>query len=313
MGNRKQGTKNTWQEQAKNTARGVRLRVLDHTVKNNGGYLSQACSAAEILSVLYEHVMCLGPSEGAMVPVPFAGVPRQGMPQYQTGALYNGPKNPEYDRFIMSPVHYALVLYALLVEVGRMAEEGLELFNQDGSTVEMIGAEHSPGHEVTAGSLGQALSQAGGIAYARKRKKEKGRVWVFMSDGEFQSGQTWEALQALSFHKLDNIGIYVDVNSQQCDGAMVDVMNVEPLEHRIKFFGARVHRVNGHDVDALSCLKDEKPDGRPQVVLAITNPCQGISLLEKRRPKLHYVRFKDENEQKEYKNYLNQMQNSTDT
>ena len=101
-----------------------------------------------------------------------------------------------------------------------MALEGLALFNQDGSTVEMIGAEHSPGHEITAGSLGQALSQVAGIAYARRRKGETGRNWVFMSDGEFQIGQTWEALEIIGFLKLDNIRIIVDVNGQQADGAM---------------------------------------------------------------------------------------------
>jgi transketolase len=36
------------------------------------------------------------------------------------------------------------VIYATLVETGRMAPKGLELFNQDGGSVEMIGAEHSP-------------------------------------------------------------------------------------------------------------------------------------------------------------------------
>jgi len=99
-----------------------------------------------------------------------------------------------------------------------MHEKGLEQFNRDGSTVEMIGGEHSPGMEVMSGSLGQGLSQAAGIAMARRLKGETGRVWVFMSDGEFQIGQTWEAIQTISFYKLDNICVYVDVNGYQCDG-----------------------------------------------------------------------------------------------
>lgn len=41
-----------------------------------------------------------------------------------------------------------------LVEVGRMSPDGLEMFNKDGSSVEMIGAEHSPGMEVHNGTLG---------------------------------------------------------------------------------------------------------------------------------------------------------------
>ena len=34
-------------------ADGIRLRVLDHTLNRRGGYLSQACSSAEIIASLY--------------------------------------------------------------------------------------------------------------------------------------------------------------------------------------------------------------------------------------------------------------------
>ena len=230
----------------------VRRRVLEHTLRNNGGYLSQACSSAEILATLYLRVMRLGPHQGPAVPRPFAGVPSASNPNAFTGADYNGRKHPELDRFIFSPVHYALVLYSLLIELGRLAPNALEQFNQDGSTVELIGAEHSPGHEVTAGSLGQALSQAGGIALARRLRGDTGRVWVFMSDGEFQEGQTWEAFTALAHHRIGNLGVYIDANAQQCDGAMADVMTIEPLADRLRAFGAEVHEVNGHDAEALA-------------------------------------------------------------
>jgi transketolase len=230
----------------------VRRRVLEHTLRNNGGYLSQACSSAEILTTLYLRVMRLGPSQAPAVPRPFAGAPSASNPHAFTGADYNGPKHPELDRFVFSPVHYALVLYSLLIELGRLSPDALAQFNQDGSTVELIGAEHSPGHEVTAGSLGQALSQAGGIALARRLRGEPGRVWVFMSDGEFQEGQTWEAFAALAHHRIGNLGVYIDANAQQCDGAMADVMTIEPLAERLRAFGAEVHEVDGHDADALA-------------------------------------------------------------
>jgi len=268
--------------------------------------MSQACSAAELLATLYLRVMNLGPSEAPPEPPPFAGVPGHGNPAV-TGAAYNGPHGPELDRFFMSPVHYALVLYATLIEVGRMDAEGLAAFNRDGSTVEMIGAEHSPGHEVTAGSLGQALSQAAGIALARRLRGESGRSWVFMSDGEFQSGQTWEALQAIAFYHLDKLSIYVDVNGQQCDGEMNEVMEVEPLDARLRAFGARVHRVDGHDVEALAAATEEEDDGRPLVVLAYTDPCRGVECLQERRPKLHYVRFQDDGERGRFQAVLDRM------
>lgn len=281
-------------------ARAIRRRVLQHTVDHNGGYLSQACSAAELLATLYMKIMNLGPSLAPPVPPPFAGVPGPSNSAYGSGAGYNGAKAPALDRFILSPSQYALVLYATLVEVGRMAPEGLEQFNQDGSTVEMIGAEHSPGMEVMSGSLGQGISQAAGIAMARHRRGESGRVWVFMSDGEFQSGQTWEAVQTLAHFHLDNIGIYVDVNGQQCDGAIPKVMSIEPLDQRLQAFGARVFRVDGHDPQALLAPARLQPAGRPLLVLADTDPCRGLELLRERSPRLHYVRFGNEAERSRY-------------
>lgn len=303
-GNGVQGKPDDWQTKARNVAEGVRRRVLEHTLKNNGGYLSQACSSAEILATLYVGVMNLGASEGPLIPRPFLGVPGPSNPASFTGAEYNGPKAPHLDRFIFSPVHYALVLYSLLIEVGRLSPEALDQFNRDGSTVELIGAEHSPGHEVTAGSLGQAISQAGGIALARKLRGDTGRVWVFMSDGEFQEGQTWEAFAAMAYHRLDNLGVYVDANGQQCDGKMDSVMNIEPLKARLEAFGADVDEVNGHDVDALAAPARRQRAGKPLVVLARTDPCRGLDLLRERTPKLHYVRFKSEEERQAYEDAL---------
>ena len=288
-------------------ARRVRRRVLRHTLENNGGYLSQACSAAEILAVLYTRVLRLGPSEAPAVPLPFPGVPGPDNPDYFTGAGYNGPHRPELDRLFFSPVHYALVLYSTLIEAGRMAPEGLDLFNRDGSSVELIGAEHSPGHELTAGSLGQCISQVGGIALGRKLKGETGRNMIFMSDGEFEEGQVWEALAALSYHGLDSVTVFVDANGQQCDGAMDAVMNVEPLAERVRAFGARVAEVDGHDVEVLAAAVEQSAGRGPLVVLARTDPCRGIDLLRDRAPRLHYVRFKSDDEFTAYRALLAQM------
>ena len=295
-----------WKNKVRRTAWGIRKRALEHTIKNNGGYLSQACSSAEIFAALYTKIMNLGPSQAPMIPPPFTGVPGPNNPDYVTGVGYNGPKAPDLDRFFLSCVQYAMVLYATLVETGRMAGEGFEMFNKDGGTVEMIGAEHSPGHEITSGSLGQSLSQAAGIALGRRLKNETGRQWVLMSDGEFQSGQTWEAIQTLCYYKLDNIGVYIDVNGQQCDGKMEDVMAIEPLPNKLEAFGVRVCNVNGHDIEALAAPADLAPDGRPLFVLAYTNTSQGIEILEEREPKLHYVRFKDEQERERYQAFLHQ-------
>ena len=299
-----------WQAEVCRAAQGIRRRVLEHTVKNNGGYLSQACSAAEILATLYLRVMNLAPLEQPLAPRPFQVVPGPGQQEDLTGSCFHGAKGPQWDRFFLSPSQYALVLYAALIEVGRMIPEGLDSFNQDGSTVEMIGAQHSPGHEIMSGSLGQGISQAAGIALGRKLKGESGKVWVFMSDGEFQAGQTLEALQAMAYHKLDNMGIFVDVNGCQCDGPMNAVMNIEPLEKRLEGFNLRVFRVDGHNAEVLAALGRLQSDGRPTVILCDTNSSQGLPVLQQRAPKFHYVRFTQEAEREAYREVLAQMKRS---
>ena len=282
-------------------ADGIRRRVFIHTIRNNGGYLSQACSSAELLAVMYNDVLKLGEPTLPPMPKPFGGVPSADNPGSFTGAGYHGPITPEYDRFIVSPAHYALVVYSALIELGRMDEAALEQFNRDGSSMEMIGAEHSPGMEVTTGSLAQGLSMASGLAWARKRRGEPGRVFVFMSDGEFQEGQTWETIAAMSHHKIDNLAVIVDVNRQQCDGAMTSVLDIGDVGRRIEAFGAKLASVDGHDIAALNAALAGFEPGKPLFVLANTSPFKGMDFLETRFPRLHYVRFKTVDERETLK------------
>lgn len=300
----------TWQQELYDAADRIRYRVMEHTIKNNGGYLAQACSSAEIFATLYQNVLHLEKPEKPLEPGVFAGVPGPGNPNHQTGAIFNGKKSKEYDRFFLSPTHYSLVLYATLIEAGRMAESGLDNFNKNGSVVEMIGADHSPGMEIMTGSLGQGISQAAGIALARKLRHDTGRVVIFLSDGECQSGQFWEAVQAMSFHRLDNILAYVDINGYQVDGKTSTVMNIEPFHKRLESFGARVYRIDGHNVEALAALGKIQPDGRPTFILCDTDPCRGIDILKKRIPKLHYVRFNSPEEREEYRLAYNEIMRS---
>ena len=280
-------------------ALGIRRRVFFHTMKHNGGYLSQACSAAESLALLYNEVLKLGEPTLPKVPLPFRGVPSAHNPDAFTGAGYHGPVGPDYDRFFISPAHYALVIYSALIETGRMDEHALDHFNKDGGSVEMIGAEHSPGMEVTTGSLAQGLSMASGLAWARKKKGEAGKVWVYMSDGEFQEGQTWECLAAMSHHGIDNIRVVVDVNRQQCDGAMSSVLDLGNLAARVAAFGVTCRSIDGHDLDAFRKAAGSAEPGKPLIILANTSPYQGMEFLKRRFPRLHYVRFKSAEERQE--------------
>ncbi|MCX8094501.1 MAG: transketolase, partial [Candidatus Goldbacteria bacterium] len=286
----------------------IRKRVLKYTIKNNGGYLSQACSSAEILATLYVYLMNLGEVTKPIIPPPFPGVPSTENKNYFRGTIYHGGIQKDKDRFILSPTHYSLALYACLIETGRLDEKGLEFFNKDGSSVEMIGAEHSPGMEVMTGSLGQGISQAAGIALGKKLKKENGTVWLLMSDGEFQIGQVWEAIQFMSYYKLDNMKIIIDVNKHQCDGKVENVMNIEPLDKRLEAFGAAVFKVYGHNINEIANRAETTIKNKPLFIIAETNPWQGIEILKKNLPKLHFIRFKSEEEKMEYEEILKKLE-----
>ncbi|MBY8977898.1 transketolase [Rhodobacteraceae bacterium NNCM2] len=289
-------------------AEGIRRRALAHTVVH-GGYLSQACSSAEILSLLYGHEMKLGPSKGPMVPPRYLGW-QETKNERVSGMVYNGGRSAEGDRFFLSPTHYALVVYAALIEAGRLDPEALDQFNTDGSRLEMIGGERSPGHEVNGGSFGQAISQAAGVAWARRHQGDSGRVFVLLGDGELQEGQTWEAIMSMAFHKLDNMTMFIDVNGQQVDGRVEDTMNLEPIVDKFTAFGCAAVKVDGHDLDAMSKACNSPHKGKPLVVLCYTSPMQGIPLLKSRWPNLHYVRFKSEAERAEFQEALDAMQSS---
>ncbi len=297
----------TWIAQCQEIANGVRRRALSHTIVH-GGYLSQACSSAEIFAALYGRVMVLGPSAGPALPPRREGPYRPDPPDARiSGMVYNGGRAPDRDRFFLSPTHYALALYATLVETNRLGEAALDQFNVDGSVMEMIGSEHSPGLEVNGGSFGQTISQAAGVAWARKYRRESGLVWIFLGDGECQEGQTWEAVLSMAFHKLDNIKIIVDVNGQQVDGRTCEVMDIEPLDSKFRAFGAHVEHVDGHDLEQLErACRCEEP-GKPLVILARTSPLRGIEPLKARYPNLHYVRFNSEEEKASYARFLATM------
>lgn len=288
-----------WVERTQATADAIRRRVFEHVLKNGEGYLSQACSAAEILALLYSRTLRLAPVDRPLHPQPFLGVPGNTDRRPPTGAIFHGPPGPDLDRLIVSPAHYALPLYAALIEVGRLASDALDDFNRDGSTLEMIGAEHSPGMEVTSGSLAQGLSQACGIALARQRRGDGGRVWVFLSDGEFEEGQTWEAIAAAAFHRLDNLRVIVDANGQQCDGRVSSVANNEPMVGRVEAFGASAIEVDGHDLLALDDAAERAAPG-PLVVIARTDPVRGVPLMSEKAPMLHTLRFTSAEERARY-------------
>ena len=153
--------------------------------------------------------------------------------------------------------------------------------------------------EVHNGTLGIGLSTGAGLAHGRRLRGEEGEVCVFMSGWEVQEGQTWEAIQACAHHGIDNVWAIMDVNDQQCDGAMSSVMEVRDIATKMRAFGATVVEIDAHDIAAMRQAKAEPHEGQPLIILAHSSPTKGMEFLQRRFPRLHYVRFKTTEERDE--------------
>ena len=197
------------------------------------------------------------------------------------------PRDPLWegrDRVIWSTGHKAPSLYLGLAFAGALDKKDVALLRKLSSPFQ--GHPHwvkVPGAEVSSGSLGQGLSVAVGIALAAKLDARSYRTFCIMGDGEQQEGSIWEAVMEAAHYQLDNLVGIVDCNRLQIDGAVHDVMNVEPLDEKYRAFGWNVVRINGHDmqqvVDALERAKATH-NNKPTVILADTVKGKGVSFME---------------------------------
>lgn len=122
------------------------------------------------------------------------------------------------------------------------------------------------------GSLGQGLSVACGMALAGKT------VAVLMSDGEFQEGQTWEALMFASHHNL-KLKVVIDRNGFQALGKTEDICKLEPLKEKLRAFGWDVVVCNGHNVKRM-VEELSKKRKKPFIMIANTVKGRGVSFME---------------------------------
>ncbi|MEG5262888.1 transketolase [Pseudomonas sp. JDS28PS106] len=214
------------------------------------------------------------------------------------------PENPEWegrDRFLLSHGHYAIALYAALLEAGVLPEHELETYGADDSRLPMSGmATYTPGMEISGGSLGQGLAIAVGQALGLRMKNNDAFVYVSMSDGELDEGAVWEAALSASHHKLGNLINLVDLNRQQADGPSHEILQFEPLVDKWEAFGWHVQRVDGNDLAAVIEAFDKAravPDAVPRVILCDTLMGKGVPFLET-RDKNHFIRVEADEWQK---------------
>lgn len=244
----------------------IRRNALRMGEVQGQGYIAQALDISDVLAVAYFHAMTYRPEE---------------------------PDWEGRDRFLLSNGHYAIALYAALIEAGILPESELETYGADESRLPMSGmAAYTPGMEMSGGSLGVGLSIAVGKALGLKRKGAKARVFTLFSDGELGEGSVWEAFMAAAQFKLDNMIAIVDVNNQQADGPATEVTAFEPLVPKMQAFGWHVQRIDGNDLDAVKAAFDaamHTPEPKPRIIIADTLMGKGVPFLEARE-KNHFMK-----------------------
>ncbi|PLZ02429.1 transketolase [Burkholderia sp. WAC0059] len=231
--------KNSDERAVRRLATRIRLNATNMVAIQGFGYLGQALSSAEIFATLFSP---------------------------------DGPLRPGVDRFVLSPGHYAIAFYAVAAEIGLIDREELLAYGNDGALLEAISTERTPVLDITCGSLGQGLSGAIGLALAAVYAGDGRNVFAFVSDGEMEEGQLWEAAMFAAHHRIGNLTVVIDANDSQVDGAITSVTTIEPVKDKWRAFGWRVAEVDGHNVSALrEAFNTPEEDGKPLVVIARTH------------------------------------------
>ena len=241
-------------KELKEIARQIRVDIINEVASAASGHPGGSLSSVEIATLLYFDIMNI-PS----------------------------PDDPDRDRFVLSKGHTAPALYAILAESGFIPKEDLTGFrNIDSYLQGHPDMKHTPGCDMTSGSLGLGLSAAAGMALGAKHQGKDFRVYAICGDGEIAEGQIWEAAMFSAHYKLDNLCAFIDWNGLQIDGRIVDVMNSTPIDEKFKAFGWNVQLIDGHDFDqiekAVKCAKETK--GKPSVIIMKTIKGKGVSYME---------------------------------
>lgn len=248
----------------------IRRYALQMGEVQGQGYIGQALGYADVLATAYCHAM---------------------------NFKANDPTWADRDYFLLSHGHYAIALYAALIEAKILPEEELMSYGSDNSRLPMSGmATYTPGMEMSGGSLGQGLPIAVGIALGLRYQQKNNFVYNSMSDGELDEGSTWEAAMSASHHRLSNLINLIDVNRQQADGKSTDIMNFEPLVDKWQAFGWYVQRVDGNDLSAVVQAFDNAKSHQaeqPRVIIFDTLMGKGVPFLEQRE-KNHFIRVEAE-------------------
>ena len=237
-------------------AKKARRNIIEQVYGASSGHPGSSLSCVDILTALYFNEMNINPDD---------------------------PKMEGRDKLVLSKGHAAPALYSILSQRGYFAEEELKEFRKLGSKLQgHPDLNKLPGVDMSAGSLGQGLSSACGMALASKLKKQNNKIYCILGDGELQEGQVWEAAMTAGHYKLDNLCVIVDNNNLQIDGEVKDVMSPYPIDKKFESFGFAVFKADGHNFENLLEVFDMAKliKKQPVAIIANTVKGKGVSFME---------------------------------
>jgi transketolase len=234
----------------------IRMNIIDAVYSAKSGHPGGSLSIADTLTYLYFAKMHVDPKN---------------------------PKMKERDRFVLSKGHCAPGLYSTLAERGFFDVSELKKLRQVGAMLQgHPDMKHTPGVDMSTGSLGQGISAAAGMALAGKIDSAGYKVYTILGDGELEEGQVWEAAMFAGHNKLDNLVAIIDNNGLQIDGKLSDVCSPMPITDKFAAFGWHVITMNAHDFDSIEKAFDEaeKIQYQPVAIVQTSVKGKGVSFME---------------------------------
>lgn len=234
----------------------VRKGAMTGVYHAKSGHPGGSLSAADIFTYLYFEEMNVDPSN---------------------------PKDENRDRFVLSKGHTAPGYYAALALKGFFSIDELKNLRHIGAFLQgHPDMKHTPGVDMSSGSLGQGLSTAVGMALSAKLSNKDYRTYCLCGDGEIQEGQIWEAAMFAGHRKLDNLLVIVDNNNLQIDGTIEEVCSPYPIDEKFKAFGFHVINIDGNDFDEIdkAFAEAKATKGMPTAIIAHTVKGKGVSFME---------------------------------
>ena len=236
-------------------AKAIRVSIVKAVTAAKSGHPGGSLSIADLMALLYFKEMHIDPAQ---------------------------PHREGRDRLVLSKGHAAPALYATLAERGYFPKEELDNLRKiDHMLQGHPDMKHTPGVDMSTGSLGQGISAACGMALAGKIDKSDARVYTILGDGELEEGQVWEAAMFAGHYKLNNLTAFVDFNGLQIDGDITKVLSPLPIPEKFAAFQWHVVEVNGHDFDQLHAAIEEAKSitDKPTCIVMHTVKGKGVTAM----------------------------------